>query len=245
MENKASRYPFSKTSAVPFYDCDMRGRLKVSPALRYIQQAATDQLDGMGLTHPALKSEGVVFVLAALALVVRRMPRAGETLLISTCPVATAGAQMLRETAVEEAESGEALLECQTAWAIIDPESGRLLRPSAFRHELPRLEGWSPTVNPAKIRIPDGVDPAGERAVRFSDLDLNDHMNNTVYADILTDCFPEQMREREIGTLLLRYRSQARLGEVMALSTGRKDGVFWASAAIEGRRCFEGSVTFR
>lgn len=245
MKNKASRYPFSKCAVVPFYDCDLKGRLKVSAALRYLQQAATDQLDGLGLTHSLLKSEGVVFVLAALALVVRRMPLAGEALLISTCPVAAVGAQMLRETAVQNDETGEPLLECQTAWAMIHPDSGRLLRPSSFRHTLPQLEDWNPSVNPAKIRIPDGEIPAGERIVRFSDLDLNDHMNNTVYADILTDCFPGEMREREIDTLLLRYRSQARLGERMELFTGRGDGMFRVSARIGERRCFEGAVSFR
>lgn len=141
---------------------------------------------------------------------------------------------MFRETVLLDGE-GNLLAENQTAWALLDFETGRPLRSSSFRHELPALGGeWTPFVDPSRIRISEAQEPCGGREVRLSDLDVNRHMNNTVYADAALDCFPEEVLcSAGVDTMLLRYQYQARLGETISLRRGRRTTVSASAAASE------------
>lgn len=240
------RYPFSLRLRVRRFDCDGQGRLRTACALRYVQEAAGGHLESLGFGFQKLKEEGMFFVLIGQGLRILRTPREGELLTVATAPVPAHGARMFRETVLLD-EGGNLLAENQTAWALLDFETGRPLRSSSFRHELPALGGvWTPFIDPSRIRIPEAQEPCGGREVRLSDLDVNRHMNNTVYADAALDCFPEELLcSAGVDTLLLRYQHQARLGETISLRRGRKDNCFRVSGSIGNSACFSAEFSLK
>lgn len=239
------RYPYARELTVPHYDCDPLLRLRPSAALRYMQEAATTHLDRLGLSYERLQREGILFVLAAQAVRFVRVPRPGERLTVATCPVMGRGAHMLRET-VLLSESGEVLVEGQSSWAMINPESQRLMRASEFRHELPLLEDWRPFCDPSRLRIGVGGDPLGDREVRLADLDRNRHMNNTVYADLMLDCFaPQYLAGGGVDELFIRYRAQARLGQTLRQEGGFDGRLYSVCARLGDKICFESAFSLK
>ncbi|WMJ82719.1 acyl-[acyl-carrier-protein] thioesterase [Oscillospiraceae bacterium LTW-04] len=243
-----ARYQYSRAHIVPVYDCDLFCRLRPSAMLRYIQSAAGEHLDSLGLTHQRLYDEGFVFVVAGTALKVYRAPTVGEHIMISTAPFPGRGANMLRETVLQD-ENGTLLVECQTNWALIDSRTNRLLRASSFPYALPMLGGeWTPFFDPTRIRIHLQEEPDGivERIVRLSDLDQNLHMNNTVYADILTDCFGDAyINSSGLDTLFLRYHLQAKMHDCLTLEYGRDNQLFVVRARRGEKNCFEGAFSLK
>ncbi|MEG1774608.1 MAG: thioesterase [Oscillospiraceae bacterium] len=241
----SERYFYSYRQTIPDYDCDPLLRLKGSATLRYLQRAATEHLTALDLPYERLYAEGVVFVLAGQAVRVARAPVAGETVVVATAPVPGRGAQLLRETAILS-ETGELLIEGQSAWAMIDPQSQHLLRAGDFHHALPMRTEWQPFADPSRLRIRAPETPLGVRTVRLSDLDRNRHMNNTVYADLLLDCFPDELlASGGLDTLFLRYRQQARLGEALRLTGGFDGQLYAVEAQLDGNCCFEGAFSLR
>ncbi len=243
-----ARYSYSRAQTVPIYDCDLFCRLRPSAMLRYIQSVSGEHLDALGLSHQRLYDEGFVFLIAGTALKVHRAPAASEHIVISTAPLTGRGANMLRETILSD-QNGALLAECQTNWALIDSHTGRLLRPSAFPYALPMLEGeWTPFSDPTRIRIHTG-ETLGEstpRVVRLSDLDQNLHMNNTVYADILTDGFGDAyIASGGIDTLFLRYHLQAKLHDCLTLQYSHNGQLFTVGAQLEEKNCFEGAFSLK
>ncbi len=243
-----ARYPFSRAHVVPVYDCDLYCRLRPSAMLRYIQSVAGEHLDSLGLTYQRLYDEGFVFVVAGTALKIHRAPAVGEHIVIFTAPFTGRGANMLRETVIHD-QSGTLLAECQTNWALIDSHTSRLLRASNFPYTLPMLKGeWAPFSDPARIhiRLNEPLGDPTERIVRLSDLDQNLHMNNTVYADILTDCFGDAYIDSSgIDTLFLRYHLQAKLHDCLSLQCGRDGQLFVVSAHRGEKKCFEGAFSLK
>ena len=243
-----ARYQYSRAQTVPVYDCDLFCRLRPSAMLRYIQSVSGEHLDALGLTHQRLYAEGFVFLIAGTALKVHRAPAAGEHIVISTAPLTGRGAHMLRETVLHD-QNGALLAECQTSWALIDAHTGRLLRPGVFPYTLPMLDGtWTPFADPTRIRIHPGEECCGRvpRVVRLSDLDQNLHMNNTVYADILTDGFGDAyIASGGIDTLFLRYHLQARLHDCLTLEYSRNEQLFTAGAQHGEKKCFEGAFSLK
>lgn len=240
------RYPFSLEMQVRGFDCDGRGVLRAGSALRYLQEAAGAHLDSLGLGYGRLRDEGVFFVLTGQALRILRPPREGERLLVATGPVAPHGARMFRETVLLGGD-GALCAESQTAWALLDVGTGRPLRSSAFGHRLPLLGGeWRPFADPSRLRIPEPQQPCGEREVRASDLDANRHMNNTVYADVALDCFPDELLASDgIGRLFVRYQRQARLGERIVLRRERLGDRFVVDGSVGGQSCFSAEFSLR
>ena len=236
----SGRYPFSLEMQVRGFDCDGRGLLRAGCALRYLQEAAGGHLESLGLGYQRLFEEGVFFVLTGQAFRVLRPPHRGERLTAATGPIAPAGGvRMFRET-VLIGEDGVLCAESQSAWALLDVATGRPLRPSRFGHRLPLLGGeWKPFADPAHLRIPEPQQPCGEREVRASDLDVNRHMNNAVYADLALDCFPDELLgSGGVGELRICYRRQARLGEHIALRRDRQGAWFLAGGSVDGQPCF-------
>lgn len=241
-----ARYKYSREITIPEYDCDSFLRLRTSVMLRYIQTVAGEHLDVLGLPYDRLYAEGFVFVVAGTALKIHRAPVSGERIIVSTAPLTGQGAHMMRETVIDSAE-GERLVECQTNWALIDSKSGKLLRASDFPYQLPLLEGeWTPFFDPRRIRIKPVREKSLTRTVRLSDLDRNLHMNNTVYADVILDCFGREFLESGgVDSMFIRYHLQARLGDELTVEYGFSDGVYTVGARCGDRNCFEGSFSLK
>ena len=242
----ARRYAYTFPVTVAEYDCDVLLRLSATAALAFLQHAATAHLETLHLPYERLYEEGKVFFLSAQAVKFHRMPRCGDRLLAATVPIAARGAHFLRETVLLSPD-GELLVEGQSAWALLDPKTARPLRASQFEYDIGAVgeEDWEPFCDPSRIRIRPPELPLGERTVRLSDLDRNRHMNNTVYAGVLLDCFPEECLKGTLDTLFLRYRRQARLGETMALSGGFDGQQYTAGGQIGGQPCFEGAFSLK
>ncbi|MBO5280666.1 MAG: hypothetical protein J6B55_05545 [Clostridia bacterium] len=241
-----NRYRYSRSLTVPVYDCDPFGRAKVSSLLKYIQAVSGEHLDTIGLTHDRLLAEGFVFVVAGTALKIFRCPKVNEKITLFTAPLDGGGAHMPRETVIVS-ESGEKLVECQADWALTDINIGKLLRASDFPYDLPRLQGeWTPFSDPRKLRIKGNCGKTLSRTVRLTDLDSNMHMNNTVYADVITDCFGEEiLTSNGIDELFIKYHLQARLGDELTLDCGQNEGVFTVEARCSDKRCFGGAFSLK
>jgi medium-chain acyl-[acyl-carrier-protein] hydrolase len=238
------RYGFGRQMEIPPYDCDAARRLRLSAALRYAEAVSTGHLEALGMGHSRLYERGIVFVLVGQALKIHRLPVMLETIWVKTSPAAQVGARLTRETLLQSAE-GQPLIEVQAAWAMIDPRSRRPLKPSVLALDLPLLEGWHPFINPARMRIGEASTPVMEQTVRYSHLDLNGHMNNTVYADLVLDALPlSEVMTRTPQRLLLKMRREAYPGDVLRIRRDALPDGYRLSGHIGAHTCFEAEMGF-
>lgn len=240
------QYRFRFEADVAEHACDALLRLRPSAALALMQRAATDHLAALELPYEVLYDEGVVFMLAAIGLKFYQQIPPGAQIVVATAPVAAKGAQLLRETVLAD-RAGNILAEGQSAWVMVNPTTQSLLRPTALTHTLPTLGGqYSPFADVTRLKIPPCKDFFGTRQVRYSDLDRNIHMNNTVYADILCDAFGDLLLSgKSVDTLFIKYKTQAKLGDTLCLCT-KTDGNDCMITAKNGDHvCFEGMMTLR
>lgn len=235
------RYPYSRSFTVRSFECDPYGRLRLSMIQRYAQEVATGHLEELGLPYDRLISEGVVFVMISAATRIVLHPRAGQKIRVYTCPAPSHKSRLHREVVICD-EEDRLLVECQTVWVVVDPVSHRLLRPGAFRHELPILQGYQPFCDPQKHSFPQGLTPTQSRAVRLSDIDRNFHLNNTVYIDIALDAFGDQLMGAKVERFYLKFRNEAKLGDEIALATHKEGGTYTVIGTVGGEPCFDAQI---
>ena len=241
-------YLYQETFTVADYECDVADRLKLSYLLRHLQSISTAQLNEMDLGYRRLYEEGTVFLLSRLGARIHRMPHSSEQVTFATAPQDIKGAKFRRQARLC-AQSGEVLAEAQSVWFIVDPATFRVVRPSAFRHTLPSIpeeQRLAPDLGGDRVRPAGAVIACGRRQVAYSDMDLNRHLNNTVYADILTDALPyEKMAAGTLREVFLHYQNQALLGDILSTVTQQGEGgCYYVTGLKNGEHCFAAKALF-
>ena len=85
--------------------------------------------------------------------------------------------------------------------------------------------------------------PVGQVTAGFSRCDVNGHLNNTQYADILCDYVPAgQMKKRDIRRLVLAYHREVPMGHSFVLNRGEVENGYYFVGESDGVKHFEANV---
>lgn len=237
---------YTQTYTICRHDGDHHGNAKPGALLRYGQQIATMHAEAAGLNDELYAATHTAYVLAKLALHIDRTPRVDETLTVTTRPERCKRAVNKRITFFNDA-AGRQVAVLDSRWVLIDTDKRLILRkhPEAFN------DCWAEDVPfelPMKMvkAVPEDCAPAGEYTATYSRCDMNGHMNNTRYVDILCDALPWNVwDEGEVRDLKVYYHREVPRGASFALlqaQTGEKQYYFCGQR--EEKASFEASITF-
>lgn len=228
------------------HDGDHHGNVKPGALLRYGQQIATVHAESVGLNDALYAATHTAYVLAKQALQIDRTPRVDEVLTAVTQPERCKRAVNKRITTFYDAE-GKQVAVLDSRWVLIDTEKRLILR----KHPEQFNDQWAPDVPfelPMKMvkAAPEACEQMGECVATYSRCDMNGHMNNTRYADILCDALPWDVWEQgEVRNLKIYYHREIPRGESFTLlraQTGEKQYYFCGQR--EEKSAFEASITF-
>ena len=207
---------------VKTYDVGPNSKLKLSALLRVCQEVSERHLESVNMGYTAMKEKGLVFLIISNAARICRLPFLGEELQIRTHPRGTMGVQFYRDY---EFWSGEELLirVMQTSVSV-DPVEHKILRPKVFLSQGVFFDEKVPREEKIDKIAPQELPQLGVREIRYSDVDYNHHLNNTIYGDIAMDFLPEALREKQFAYEQIDYVSEALLGETLRICGGEFDG---------------------
>lgn len=234
---------FSMPIHTPTYDVGPNKQLRLSALLRWQQEVGERHVANYQLDWESLAARGTAFVLARGCGVIHRLPHTGEDVRIETWSDHIQGVQFFRGYRLLD-EAGNRLTESMATFALVDVESHRLRRPTGTElNGLPSAVRESNCPLPPALKNTPPMVEVGEWCVPHSAVDLNRHLNNTVYADLLTDYLPADLRERTPRDYALYYISEAKEGERLTLYYGSDGDEHYVEARVGDKRCFVGRVT--
>jgi len=143
--------------------------------------------------------------------------------------------------------SGNFLGTASTLWALMDIESRTLVVPAAKG-----IAVQTPTVPPLKLELPGKVRmPEGEIAEsaicpKYSDLDINNHVNNSKYIDWFTDQIPLELHAQGfLSEISVSYSKEIRSGSIVKLAFSRNGDQFRLAGKEDDQVCFMVNATWR
>lgn len=206
---------YTETATVLNADADFRSLLKPSALLRYVEQVSADHARTFGMTDQFFKDHGVAFLVGKQALKFDRVPQRAEKLTLLTRAEASRRGSVKRITTVTDAEGKQvAMVDCR--WIVVSLAEGRILREPGWT-----VEGfWNETVEgelPLQLhKCREGLASAGEWTVRYSQCDLNGHLNNAFYLDLVCDALPlEVVRKGPVTFASINYHREVPMGETV------------------------------
>ncbi|MBC5734815.1 thioesterase [Flavonifractor sp. DFI.6.63] len=224
----------------PWYNC------RPSGVLGFLQEAATAAACALHASRDEMLDKYNAFwMLARVWYRLDEPLKWGERLRIRTWHRGGRGASSYRDfdLFVNDAPVGEAV----SLWVLANAQTHKLVRMAGIE-EFQGTDGGAlcKTRLLNKVRMPPDMTCAGTRSFRYSDLDVNGHVNNVRYADIVCDALHlERMgAERFVSSLQVGYQAECRVGETVDLTTGSDGGAQYVHGADgAGKTRFDAMLT--
>lgn len=209
--DKVGKYEFG----IDAYLTDFRGKATLPMIGGFMLQAATKHADERGFGYSEMTSQQRVWVLSRLAIELFEYPKNDTTFYIKTWIVSVNRLFTERHFAFED-KDGNKLGYGRSLWASIDLKS----RKPTNLLELEGLSDYINAENEAAIesltKIPilkDNYELAAQFTVKYSDVDINRHLNSMKYIEHFVDVFGiEMFKEREIRRIDINYISEGKYG---------------------------------
>lgn len=221
-------YDFPLT--VASYDVGADDRLRLSAVLRYQQEAGERHLAPGGMGWNDLMTHGIAFVASRWRTQIHRLPSMGEAVTLTTWHRERKGPRFFRCYEWRDAQ-GALLIEGVMQFALVSVADHRLLRGAEF--DVFGVEDQPHRTvscgDPSRWTLPSMTD-VDAYTVRRSDIDRNGHLNNTRYADLLTDVLPTDA----VSTIELQFAGECRLGDVITLAAGGDDAHYISGTTPRG-----------
>lgn len=229
-------------------DVDGRGQCRASALLGYMQEAATQAAENGGFGREIIMGKYHGFwMLTRMWYHIDRPLRWNEELTVHTWHRGGKGAISYRDYDLYVGE--ERIGEGVSAWVLADADSRSLIRLSGVT-EMAETHGGelckSMTLN--KLRAPEKLEHVEQRVMRYSDTDINGHVNNTRYADFACDGVRMDWLpgEKFLAEMQIGYLNECRPGEVLDIMSGAlADGrVYLCGCDENGKARFETAMLF-
>lgn len=218
------------------HDCDYNGVVKASAVLRYLQETANLQLVNCGPTPDELYAADKTFVLSKINLSIYRPLHAYEHIRVETWACEGHGASFPRCGRIYV---GDALAaELVSVFALIRVSDRQVLRTTDVELRFDTEDKMLELDSPARIRIPSEVKLGlyGEHTVSYGDTDLNFHVNNTNYPDILCNFLPSLKGKRVVG-ISINFHAEAPLGKTLKVyRSEEEDGSYYFRTVLDDGR---------
>lgn len=229
---------------IPSYETDAFGRWRPDHIFRVLQEAGGTHSQILSVDRDTIiKSINCVWMLVRVALKVREYPSMYSTVHIKTWHGNANRITYPRYFAVTN-EHGEEIMWLTTSWVLVDINTRRMVLPNKAKLTFPAaLETELKLSEPNKPRV-DRSSKCREfyRETLYSDIDINQHMNNASYISWLLDAFAFEHHEKHlIKSLTVGYSSESKPGEgakILLYENGLQFG-FEIISANDGRSIFE------
>lgn len=215
------------------HDADFNNVVRPSCVLRYMQEAALMEFYRVGRPLEALRKEGLAFIVSRISFTLSRPIYAYEHLTAESWACPSSHASFIRCSHILSGEEEIAAL--YSIWALVDLHDRHLVRTEEF--ELPfGLEEPLTLDLPPRVRMPAKADweEAGSHFVTYADADVNRHMNNTNYPDMLCSALPS-MEGKFVSGMSLAFLREAAMGDTVRLfRTPAPDGWYVKTVGENG-----------
>ena len=207
------------------HDVDVNNNMQPTFISRYMQETATHQMRDRKPTYQDLFAKGQAFVLIRYSVKIIRQLHRYEKLDVDTWRCSDKGATLVR--CYSMGVDGETAAQAYSEWAVVDFINGGFVKPADM--DLSNFERDEEVDNGLPKRFVFKKDmkfePVGAHKVLYADVDLNMHMNNTVYFDILWSYIPDIMH-KELTSVNIRYKKEAPIGSEIEIGMLELDPAF-------------------
>lgn len=210
MENFVS----SQYITVECQESDYKGNYRISALLSKLSDLATKNAIEVGIWRPELANK-YGFVLTKETVVLKRPIKIDEKIKLNTRAAECKRIQFTRNYWIED-QQGNEIGAVYSLWTLIDLEKRRITKPDKAGIIMPEIKPYNYTIEEYhEIEKDLELNYVMERPVLYSDVDVNQHMNNSRYLEWVFDALPFALfDDKYFKEISIAYKKEMSSGTV-------------------------------
>lgn len=227
---------YTETLELRACSCDMSGAWKPSAILETMQETAGVHSRIFGLGRDVMDAMNIAWVLSRLTVRFDRVPVVGETITVETYPTPNRH-MFFPRTHIFRDGTGVQVGCANSLWVLMDLTERKLTRSDEVLAHMPDNTGMAMLPGmPATVKPLSGEPVTGEVIPRYSELDMNRHVNNTKYLDWCVNALGvDVMAENCITAFDVNYDAEILPGSVIRTELTR-DGEKFSFCGFDGAK---------
>lgn len=219
VESNTAPRIYKESFKIHTYEVDIHNRLTIQALAQFLQEAATNHAALLGFGVEYLLKNNRTWVLSRFAVEIEDLISLGATITIKTWPADTEKLFFIRDFEIENSK-GKIIGSATSYWIFLDTEKRRPIHPSkkeivydygkfprGFNRPLTKLSSLESSLSLMLFHV------------RYSDLDLNNHVNNIKYIEWGMEGVDPDYRKKHIPySLEINFLSEAKYGDEVNLS---------------------------
>lgn len=220
---------YEESRFIRAYDIDFQNELKVNAIFNIMQEIASVHADNLRLGFDDLRELNLAWVLSWAKVEICSNPKFGEPIHIRTWPKEKHKLYSMRDFLLFD-EGQNVIAKATTAWLLINTVKKRITDPATLPITIPyQTETHALREYPQKIIAQNEKTIVFSKTFHYTDIDVNSHVNNTRYIELILDCFPpEYYSANRISDITITFSSESFCGDEIAI------GKVQSSAEPEG-----------
>ncbi len=207
-------------------DCvDFKKELRLSTLLRYFQEVAMHHLSSLGMSDSFIRSLSLHWVVSRYHIEIKRIPLYEEKLTLETHAAPLRAILFPRYFNVYD-EKGDLIIRAASIWALVDEAKRAMVVPSEYH--LPDFGKIYGDELPFSLSM--HLEKKGEMkefSALYSSCDINSHVNNCAYFDLLLDELPTSfLRLHSMKEVDIQYKKEVMMGESIPLYINLEDDLY-------------------
>ena len=164
---------------------DLNNRLSAKSILNIFQDVASIHAEDIGVGYLAMLEKNLYWVLSRIKIDILKQPQINQRVVVETWPLEKGRIDFDRDLKILS-EDGEVLVLGTSKWCVIDTKTRELQRTQNVEYVGEYYLEKNYQDRCGNIVLADeGLEPKFQYKVGFCDLDHNQHMNNTNYANLV------------------------------------------------------------
>lgn len=219
MQEKYLKMYYAMEHHIGCMDVDVNNNIKPTELIKCIQEAANGQMNARKPSYFELFWDRKSFIITRFSMEIYEQIHQFDEIETRTWTAGTRGATFFR--GYEVVRNGRCVARASGDWAVVDTEDGHIYKTKEI--DLSNYEsGDKPVLSiDEKLRLPKGLkmEGCGTHHVMLSECDMNMHMNNTQYANMLWNQI-DGVIGKEITSFSIRFRTEAKCGSDIMIMRG-------------------------
>ncbi|KAL8152513.1 hypothetical protein V2J09_010273 [Rumex salicifolius] len=213
---------FRQNFSIRSYEIGADRTASIETLMNHLQETALNHVktagllgDGFGST-PEMCKKNLIWVVTRMQVLVDRYPTWGDVVQVDTWVSSSGKNGMRRDWLVRDCRTGETLTRASSVWVMMNKSTRKLSKmPDEVRAEIgPYFMDTPPVINEDGRKL-SKLDEKSAQYIRsgltprWTDLDVNQHVNNVKYIGWVLESAPQPIVENhELSGLTLEYRRE-------------------------------------